>query len=108
MKTKRFFQYTTSLSQNQVAIVRYHTSPTGTVVTFTSEASFDTYLYVIDPRLAAPISSSGSQPSTYNDDGAGNLQAKITKTLDGGVPYLVILCAYNPANSTGLCYLNFD
>ena len=96
-----------TLSPYNVALLRYNTT-TAKTVTFTTEATFDTYLYIIDPRSTAPISSSTSQPSTYNDDGAGNLQAKITKTIDANVPYLIIVSAYNPSSQSGEYQINFN
>ena len=95
-----------TLALNNVDLLRY-TVPSTMTVTFTMDATYDTYLYVIDPRSTLPISTSASQPSTYNDDGGGNLQAKITKTLDANVPYLVIISAYNPATQSGVYRLYF-
>ncbi len=95
-----------ALALNNVDLLRY-TVPSAMTVTFTMDATYDTYLYIIDPRSTAPISSSAIQPSTYNDDGGGNLQAKITKTLDANVPYLVIISAFNPATQSGVYRLYF-
>ena len=100
-------EHGTALSQNEVKVLRYYVSETATV-TFTLDADFDTFLYIINPRSTAPISSSEYQPSTYDDDSGGNLQARITKTLDPGVPYLVVLSAYNPSTQSGLCYITFE
>lgn len=71
------------------------------------DASFDTYLYIIDPRSTEPISPNFSKPSCYNDDGAGNLQAKITKTLTANAPYLIIASAYNPSSLSGSYHMGF-
>ena len=100
-------EYGTALSQEEVALLRYYTSETSTV-TFTTQANFDAYLYVIDPRSTESISPSGGAPSTFDDESAGNMQARIIKTLDPGVPYLVILCAYDPSWDSGLCYVSFE
>ena len=52
---------------------------------------FDNYLYVIDPRSSEKIVSNVD----YNDDGGGNGQAKITRTLEKNVPYLIIYSQWN-------------
>ena len=99
--------YSTELLLNNVALLRY-SAPTVKTVTFTTETSFDSYLYVIDPRSADPISSNGNAHSTYNDDGAGNFDAEITKKLDANIPYLIIISAYNPSAQSGIFKLNFS
>jgi hypothetical protein len=60
----------------------------------------DTYLYIIDPRSAS-LTSAMEDGNTYNDDGGGNLQAKITTKLTAGVPYLIVVSAYNPSVTSG-------
>ncbi len=94
-----------SLANCTSSILRYNSS-TAKSVTFTTDCEFDAYLYVIDPRSTDAISSSGA--SVYNDDGAGNLQATITKQLDANVPYLVILTAYNPSTQSGDYTIKFS
>lgn len=89
------------------ALLCYNAKASKTV-TFTMNASFDTYLYVIDPRSTDLISSNANAASVYNDDGAGNLQAKITKTLDANVPYLIIASAFNPSSQSGSYTLSFS
>lgn len=96
-----------SLSEYNSAILRYNSS-TAKSVTFTTNCEFDAYLYVIDPRSTDAISSSDSGASVYNDDGAGSLQAKITKQLDANVPYLVILTAFNPSTQSGNYTISFS
>lgn len=77
-------------------------SKTYTIYTDKNGSSYtDLYLYLIDPRSTKPISSNFSQPSVYNDDGGGNLQAKIVKHLEAGVPYMIILSTYNIATQSG-------
>lgn len=66
----------------------------------------DTYLYLIDPRSTLPVSSNFSQPSVYNDDNGGNLQAKITKTLDANVPYLLLISHYNLNSASTVCQVH--
>lgn len=47
-----------------------------------------------------------SSASVGNDDGNGDLQALIEKQLDTNVPYLVIVCTYNPHTLYGQYVLN--
>lgn len=95
-----------SLKLNSVDVFRYSPS-TNRTINLKMDASFDTYLYIIDPRSAEPISPNFSKPSCYNDDGAGNLQAKITKTLTANAPYLIIASAYNPSSLSGSYHMGF-
>lgn len=95
-----------SLSSNNSVIVRYNANITKNV-TFTTDCDFDAYLYVIDPRSTDAIGTSSGSDSVYNDDGAGNRQAKITKQLEANIPYLVILTAYNPSTQSGSFKINF-
>ncbi len=97
--------YSGLLSNYTSALVRFNSS-TSKSVTFTTDCEFDAYLFVIDPRSTEAISSNGA--SGYNDDSAGNMQAKITKQLDANVPYLVILTAYNPSTQSGYFEINFS
>ena len=55
----------------------------------------DMYLYLIDPRSTDIISTTMTDDSVYNDDGNGDLQAKIEKEVEQGVPYLLIISPYN-------------
>lgn len=96
-----------SLKTYDSNIMRYYSS-TSKSVTFTADCDFDSYLYIIDPRSTDAISSSFDASSVYNDDGAGNLQAKITKQLDGDVPYLVVLTAFNPSTQSGSYMIIFS
>lgn len=58
-------------------------------------------LYLIDPRSVEAISSTQSAANVYNDDGNGDLQAKIEKQLEKDIPYLLIVSAHNPNSSSG-------
>ncbi len=83
------------------------------------DSEVDTYLYIIDPRSTDVIRSASidSPDSTkgynnlYNDDidGANDRDSQITKTFEAGVPYLVMVSAYNPSlsSSVGSFYVNF-
>lgn len=58
-----------------------------------TESEFDAYLYVIDPRSASLITF-----LDYNDDGVeNNGDAKVTKYLEEGVSYLIILARFDNA-----------
>jgi len=103
---ENWHSHTGSLQLYKVRLLRYHTSTVKTIELRTS-SSIDTYLYLIDPRSTAPISSNFNNPSVYNDDGGGNLQARIVKTLDANIPYLIIVAAYNPSTTSGSYVLYF-
>ncbi len=78
-------------------------------ITLTVDADFDSYLYFIDPRSTDSISSDYNRPCVFNDDGAGNLQAKIVKkNLTVGVTYFVVVGPYNPSTQSGHFSLNIS
>jgi hypothetical protein len=83
--------YTVSV-QNETQLLRYKVDSTGTYTFYTDRYSsthdyYDMYLYVVDPT--------STEPCLYNDDSGGNLQAKITMSLQGGQEYLVITSRYS-------------
>ena len=58
----------------------------------------DTVLYVINPTsndLIAEPTSNSSGDSWYNDDGAPEKQALLTKTLTAGTPYFIVISTYD-------------
>lgn len=63
------------------------------------ESIFDTYLYIIDPRSTAML----IENIDYNDDhyvnNVQNLNARLMKNLEAGIPYLIIYSAYNPSRA---------
>lgn len=75
---------------NYTRVITFTPTTTGTY-TIELESVFDNYLYVIDPRSSEKIVSNVD----YNDDGGGNGQAKITRTLEKNVPYLIIYSQWN-------------
>ena len=107
---------TWSFAQNNVKLMTYEYSTTR-YLTMHVSSDVDTYLYIIDPRSAElMVPASNSSPTTthgidnlYNDDYNGTRDSQITKTFDAGVPYLVIVSAYNPSLSTsvGSFYVDF-
>ena len=100
--------YNGYLSTNSADIFRLTVTQSKEFITQTdkylSNAYIDTYLNLIDPRSTAAVSSSGV--SVYNDDGGGNLQAKITKYISSGSPYLLVVSTYNPTSQYGYYTLN--
>lgn len=58
---------------------------------------FDNYLYVIDPRSSKSMFDYGVYE--YNDNGGSGYNARLRKHLDQGVPYLIVFCQQNPADS---------
>ncbi len=84
---------------NRTKVITFTPSTTGTYA-IELESIFDNYLYVIDPRSSNKIVSDVD----YNDDGGGNLQAKITRKLEKGVPYLIIYSQWNLSAS----FTNYD
>ena len=52
----------------------------------------DMYLYLIDPT--------STEPCLYNDDGAGNSQARITTMMEPNIQYLLLTTTYD-INKTG-------
>ena len=62
-------------------------------VTTVSSPNLDTYLYLIDPAATALC--------LYNDDGGGNLQARITSNMTAGKQYLIVISAYNITTTAG-------
>ncbi|MBQ8625412.1 MAG: hypothetical protein IJ419_04475 [Agathobacter sp.] len=92
---KNYSGYTwTTYSELNYTRVLTFTAPTSGEYTFEITSEFDTYLYVIDPRS----SSSLIRYTDYDDDSGEGLNAKLTRTLDAGVPYLVIYSGYNIEN----------
>ena len=59
------------------------------------ESVFDNYLYVIDPTT----SSANVNDIDYNDDGAGDYNALITRDLVAGRRYFIVYCQYNCSTS---------
>lgn len=101
---------TNGLTAYQIAFlncvnVRLYIPPQARTYTFLTDKDdgvyLDMYLYIIDPRSTDPISTSSDAASTYNDDGGGNLQAKIVKKLEINVPYYIIESTYNPSTQSG-------
>ena len=92
------------VNQNQVRLIRYNYT-TAKTATFQTSSAIDTYLYIIDPRSTEAVvqasSSTTTKPCLFDDDSGGNRNAKITKSMDANIPYLVIVSAYNPSASSG-------
>ncbi len=83
-------------TSGSVSLSRYTVNSTGVYTFYTDIRTGyynypNMYLYLIDP--------SSTEPSLYNDDGAGKMQAKITTTLKPGVEYLLVTTTYDILNS---------
>lgn len=98
--------YSGNISILDSALLRYKVDSSKSI-TFTTDCSFDAYLYIIDPRSTDAISSNLNGASIYNDDGGGNLQARITKELDSNISYLIILTSYSPSMQSGNYIITF-
>jgi hypothetical protein len=83
-----------NLSLNTTKVLTYTPTTSGTY-TFDLNSTFDNYIYVIDPRSTATVVSNVD----YNDDGGSGLNARLSKTLDANVTYLIICSKYNPSTS---------
>lgn len=94
------YSWYTYVAQHHSHLVTFTPPNSGTYIIET-EALFDSYLYVIDPRLASSLIAN----IDYNDDiSSSNRNAKITKKLDANVPYLIIYTKYNPSTE----FTDFD
>jgi len=72
--------------------VRFIPPSTGNY-TITTEALFDSYLYLLDPRSAEPM----ERDIGFNDDYNGTHNSSISRILEANIPYLVIYTKYNPS-----------
>jgi hypothetical protein len=79
--------YNAMLSRQGVSIITFTPSTIGTY-TFTTSGTSDNVLYLANPL-------SGTEEILFNDDGAGNLQATITKdNLNTTTRYFIIISFY--------------
>ena len=86
---------------NATRAICYTPGASGTYKFTTKSADdIDTYLYFIDPTSA--------DACLYNDDGAGNLQAKIEVDLVAGRKYLLIVSAYSITTKSGSMGLSIE
>lgn len=79
-----------------VIVTRYCVDVEGTYMFYTQKYRYsdeitDMYLYLIDPT--------STEPCWFNDDGAGNLQAKIEAIMKPGIEYILITTTYNIHNN---------
>lgn len=93
-----------NLPLQTAALFRYQFDAAGNV-TFETSSEADTYLYLIDPLSTEPIEQFNGSNSTaaclYDDDSAGELQSRITKTVEADKEYLAIISFYNPTTTSG-------
>lgn len=114
---------TWSFAQNNVKMMTYKYT-TSRELTMRVSSEVDTYLYIIDPSSAEAYYTvwdgddetvTSTYPSLANDDyvnedGDYIFDSKLKKSFDAGIPYLVIVSAYNPssAESVGSFYVDFE
>lgn len=113
---------TWSFAQNNVKMLTYnYTTTRELTMTVTSDA--DTYLFIIDPSSTEEYYevwaddetitsnySSLANDDYYNEGGEYVYNSKLKKTFNAGIPYLVLVSAYDPssAESTGSFYIDFE
>ena len=90
---------------NHVQVLTFTASETGTYK-FEITSEFDTFLYVIDPRSSDEL----IQYIDFDDDSAEGINAQISRTIDAGIPYLIIISGYNIEDEghTGLLTLSIN
>lgn len=123
-KTDYTLGLTWSFAQNNVKVLTYkYTTSRELTMRVTSEV--DTFLYIIDPRSAEICyevgenddeSITSNYPSIANDDyydeedESSMFNSRLRKKFEAGIPYLVIVSAYNPSSyeSVGRFYVDFE
>ena len=98
--------YSGSLSYSDSVIFTF-TSGFDKTVTFITNASFDAYMYIIDPTSVELVSWSSGSASMEDDDGAGGYNARIEKNISANVDYLIIITPYNPYAESGVVTVYF-
>lgn len=78
---------------NYTRVITFEVVETGSY-TFEITSEFDTYLYVIDPRSPNEL----IRYTDFDDDSGEGLNSKLTRTLESGIPYLIIYSGYNIEN----------
>lgn len=91
---KTSYSLSTSIALNSTKALVF-TPPSDGSYTFETTGSIDTYMYVLDPRSSTPVTA-----SDYNDNGGTGTNARLTKTLKAGVPYIVFYSAYDISSSS--------
>lgn len=84
-----------SLYPGNTTVLTFTPSDTGSY-TFTIDSDFDTYIYVINPRSSEAVIRNGD----YNDDDGEGQNPLLTKRLEAGVSYFIVVSAYNPNSMT--------
>lgn len=93
-----------SLGNNAVALFRYQFSQSGTA-TLRMSSTVDTYIYIIDPTTTTVLAEFTGNNITcdniFDDDTGGDRQALLSKSVQAGKEYLVIISFYNPSAMSG-------
>ena len=101
---------------NETNLIRYK-STTEQTRTLRLQSNIDSYLYIINPRSTDPITRADNTTPTntqnaeglYNDDYNSTTVSQLTKTLLANKEYIIIVCKYNPSNTTNGSYtLSFN
>ena len=85
---------------NTTTVMTFIPSQSGTYtlnLNFVGDTRIDTYLYLVDPY--------STNLCMYNDDGGGNLQAKITANLIAGRRYFIVSCPRTMSTSSAYLLL---
>ena len=86
----------TSNSLSDIQYINYTATENTTITIWTTHTSGDPYLLLYNEQLSL---------ITYNDDGNGNSDSKITYTVSSGVKYVIGFRAYGSTTTTGNVYI---
>lgn len=87
----------TSNSSSDIQYINYTATENTTITIWTTHTSGDPYLLLYNEQLSL---------ITYNDDGNGNSDSKITYTVSSGVKYVIGFRAYGSTTTTGNVYIS--
>ena len=104
--TDTVYSYSGSLTYNDSFIFTFNSGFDKTV-TFITNASFDSYMYIIDPTSVELVSWASGSASMEDDDSAGGYNARIEKNISANVDYLIIITPYNPSDESGVVTVYF-
>ena len=92
LQTKTDHSFGGSIQKGHAEIFAFKPPVAGTY-TFTIESDYDTYMYIIDPRSSELLVINVD----YNDDSGEGMNPLLSKTLEAGIPYLIVITALNPS-----------
>lgn len=88
------YTLSTDATINYNKVVAFTPTEEGTY-TFELNSTFDNYIYVVDPGSSDLLINN----IDYNDDGGTGYNAKLSRYLNAGTPYLIICCKFNPGSA---------